>query len=154
MERCERWSRGRNRHTSRFTMKRGRRDEIHRRCDARGNPTRRARGREKGGKIAVRKTEMAGKFGHDNQSTCTYRLSTLAFPKHRTRTYHFLQTRTSWSLLFSKKRIGQAIISTHDQLQPGRNRWEDDDKAGARRWRWIKTHPCERDYVWVGYRRI
>jgi hypothetical protein len=34
------------------------------------------------------------------------------------RTFHFLRIQTSWSLLF-RREVGQAIISTHDQLQPG-----------------------------------
>ena len=94
----------------------------------------------------VRPDEQEGRVGGENQSqktgragdliktVCTHRLSTLASPKHRTQTCHFLQTRTSWSLLFQKG-IGQAIISTHDQLQPRQNRREGGDKAGGRFWR-------------------
>ena len=140
--RCERWGRGRNRGKSQFTMKSRKCDGIHRRCDAKGGPTRRAR--EEGevweGEIKVRKQNDRKIWDK------THRLSTLASPKHQMRTYHFLQNRISWSLLF-RKEVGQVIISTRDQLQPGRNRWEDDDDTSTRSETFIRKSAVK--FRWV-----
>ena len=111
--RCERWTRERNRRKSGVTMKSGRCDGMRRGNDAKSSPTGQARRERKD-----QKSETPDGSGDlENQRTRTHRLSTPAFLKHRMRTYHFLQTRTSWSLLIQRE-IGQ-VISTHDQLHTG-----------------------------------
>ena len=74
--------------------------------------------------IKVRKPLWQADLGHS-----THRLATLASPRPRTQTYHFLQTRTSWSLLFRKS---FRRLSAHDQLEPVKDRREDDENTSAR----------------------